>query len=510
MNLHEYQSKKILASYGVPVPEGLVAANPDEAEAAARALGGTLWVVKAQVHAGGRGKAGGVKARARSGRGCSDGGRDAGPAPGDAADRARRDCRSNKVYVEAGSQIERELYLSFTLNRERGRIAVVASAAGGMDIEQVAHDTPEKILSVTVHPAAGLQPWQCRQLGFGHRPQGGPGRAAPGHHARALPLVPGEGREPDRNQSADRHRAPARLMALDCKLDIEANALFRQPEMAALRDQDQEDPAERIASEHDLNYVSLDGDIACMVNGAGLAMATMDLIKLHGGAPANFLDVGGGATAERVTAAFELILSNPKVRAILVNIFGGIVRCDLIADGIINAVRDVGVRVPVVVRLEGTNAEAARAKLARAGRSRSRRPPTSRMRRARWWRPPRRPAGGAAHEHPGQQAHQGHLPGIHRPAGQLSLRADARLRHALVGGVTPGRGGERHLGLPVFDTVRDAVRETGATASVIYVPAPFAADGILEAADAGIELVVCITEGVPVNDMVRVKAALAG
>ena len=219
-------------------------------------------------------------------------------------------------------------------------------------------------------------------------------------------------------------------MALDCKLDIEANALFRQPDMAALRDQEQEDPTERIASEHDLNYVSLDGDIACMVNGAGLAMATMDLIKLQGGAPANFLDVGGGATAERVTAAFELILSNPKVRAILVNIFGGIVRCDLIADGIINAVRDVGVRVPVVVRLEGTNAEAARAKLsggtlaitAASDLTDAARKVVAAAKR-------RRPAE-RLHEHPGQQAHQGHLPGHHRPAGQLSHRAEHRLRHA--------------------------------------------------------------------------------
>ena len=361
MNLHEYQSKKILASYGVPVPEGLVAANPDEAEAAARALGGTLWVVKAQVHAGGRGKAGGVKVV-----------RDLDAvAPTAAAMLGQRlvtpqtgpqGLPVNKVYVEAGSQIERELYLSFTLNRERGRIAVVASAAGGMDIEQVAHDTPEKILSVTVHPAAGLQPWQCRQLGYGIGLKGDQVAQLQAIMLSLYRLY----LEKDASLIEINPlilSGAGRLMALDCKLDIEANALFRQPDMAALRDQDQEDPAERIASEHDLNYVSLDGDIACMVNGAGLAMATMDLIKLKGGAPANFLDVGGGATAERVTAAFELILSNPKVRAILVNIFGGIVRCDLIADGIINAVRDVGVRVPVVVRLEGTNAEAARAKL---------------------------------------------------------------------------------------------------------------------------------------------------
>ena len=362
MNLHEYQSKKILASYGVPVPEGHVAGTPDEAEAAARALGGSVWVVKAQVHAGGRGKAGGVKlardlAGVQSAAAAMLGQRLVTKQTGAAG------LPIDQVYVEAGSEIERELYLSFTLNRERGRIAVVASAAGGMDIEQVAHDTPEQILSVTVHPATGLQPFHCRQLAFGI---GLKGDAVAQFQSILLALYRLY-MEKDASLIEINPLIVTRagkLMALDCKLDIEANALFRHPEMAALRDLGQEDPTEHAASEHDLNYVSLDGDIACMVNGAGLAMATMDLIKLHGGTPANFLDVGGGATAERVTAAFRLILANPKVRAVLVNIFGGIVRCDLIADGIIAAVREVGVKVPVIVRLEGTNAEAARAKLA--------------------------------------------------------------------------------------------------------------------------------------------------
>ena len=263
---------------------------------------------------------------------------------------------------------------------------------------------------------------------------------------------------------------------------------------------------ERRASEHDLNYVSLDGDIACMVNGAGLAMATMDLIKLHGGQPANFLDVGGGATTERVTAAFELILSNPKVRAVLVNIFGGIVRCDLIADGVIKAVKKVGVKVPVVVRLEGTNAEAG-------------------ARHARAERPYDHPGRGsdrcgaqgrrAREEGPGMSIlvnrnTQVICQGFTGKQGTFHSEQALAYGTKLVGGVTPGRGGEKHLGLPVFDTVQDAVRATGATASMIYVPAAGAADSILEATDAGIELVVCITEGVPVNDMVRVKAVLAG
>ena len=365
MNLHEYQSKKILASYGVPVPEGRVAGSADEALAAARALGGKLWVVKAQVHAGGRGKAGGVKlardeAAVRAAAAGMLGQRLITKQTGAAG------LPIEQVYVESGSEIERELYLSLTLNRERGRIAVVASCAGGMDIEEVAEKTPEQILSVTVHPAAGLQPFQCKQLAFG---LGLKGKQIEQFQAIVLALY----RLYQERDASLIEINPlivtqsGGLVALDCKLDIEANALFRQKDMAALRDLGQEDPMERRASEHDLNYVSLDGDIACMVNGAGLAMATMDLIKLHGGRPANFLDVGGGATSERVTAAFELILSNSNVRAILVNIFGGIVRCDLIADGIVNAVKNVGVDVPVVVRLEGTNAAAARERLAQSG-----------------------------------------------------------------------------------------------------------------------------------------------
>jgi len=365
MNLHEYQAKDVFRSFGIPVPPGQVAASPDEAVAAARTLGGSVWVVKAQVHAGGRGKAGGVKVVRDA---------DAVHAAASAMLGQRLVTKQTgaeglpveRVYVETASEIAREVYVSLTLNRERGRIALIASAAGGMDIEEVAARTPEQILTVNVHPAAGLEPYQCRQLAFGLQLKGeqlGEFQSI----AQALYRLYVEKDASLVEVNPLIVTKAGHLVALDAKINLDANALFRQPALAALRDPHQEDPMERRASEHDLNYVSLEGDIACMVNGAGLAMATMDLIKLHGGQPANFLDVGGGATAERVTAAFQLILSNSRVRAILVNIFGGIVRCDLIAEGVIKAVKNVGTEVPVVVRLEGTNADKAREMLAGSG-----------------------------------------------------------------------------------------------------------------------------------------------
>jgi len=365
MNLHEYQSKQLFSAYGIPVPPGEVASSPEEAVAAARSLGGNVWVVKAPVHAGGRGKAGGVKLcksveEVRSAAVDMLGSRLVTKQTGTDG------LPINLVYVESGSRIARELYLSLLLNRDKGRVAFVASEAGGMDIEEVAAKQPEKILRADVHPAAGLQGYQCRELAFGLGLAGEQVRQFE-RIARGLyklyvdkdlslveinPLiVTGDGG----------------LAALDAKINVEANALYRQGEVAALRDESQEDPMELEASRHDLSYVSLDGNIACMVNGAGLAMATMDLIKLHGGSPANFLDVGGTATAERVAEAFRLILSNRKVRTILINIFGGIVRCDVIAEGIVKAVKDVGVSLPVIVRLEGTNAEIARRLLADSG-----------------------------------------------------------------------------------------------------------------------------------------------
>ena len=365
MNLHEYQSKQLFARYGIPIPEGRAASSPEEAVAAAEALGGSLWVVKAQVHAGGRGKAGGVKvakdldalrAAAEAMLGTTLVTHQTGP----------EGLPVHQVYVEAGSKIVREIYLSLVLNREAGRIAFVASAAGGMDIEEVAERTPEKLIHVNIHPTAGLQDFQCRQLAFGLGLTS-PQIAQFGKIAHALYKLYLERDAALVEINPLIVNGAGELVALDAKINIEDNALFRQKELAAMRDASQEDAMERQAAEHELNYVSLDGNIACMVNGAGLAMATMDLIQLHGGAPANFLDVGGGATKERVSEAFKLILSNSKVTAILINIFGGIVRCDMIAEGIIAAVKEVGVRIPVIVRLEGTNAPLAREILANSG-----------------------------------------------------------------------------------------------------------------------------------------------
>jgi len=365
MNLHEYQSKRLFANYGIPVPRGIPAETADAAVAAAKELGGELWVVKAQVHAGGRGKAGGVKLaksfdevreQAEGMLGIQLVTPQSGP----------EGLPVNVVYVEEGSSIDRELYLSMLVDREVSRVAFVASAAGGMNIEEVAAETPEKIFTVAIAPDAGLQDYQARQLAFGLGLDKKQMRQFGDLIKRLYRLY----------QECDASLVEINplittgdgdVLALDAKINIESNALFRQPKLVEMRDFSQEDEREREAAEHDLNYVSLDGNIACMVNGAGLAMATMDLIKLHGGEPANFLDVGGGATSERVKEAFKLVLSNKSVSAILVNIFGGIVRCDYIAEGIIAAVKEVGVEVPVIVRLEGTNVKKGRELLKESG-----------------------------------------------------------------------------------------------------------------------------------------------
>jgi len=355
MNIHEHQAKAVLREFGVPVPRGEAAFSVDDAVAAGEKLGGPVWVVKAQIHAGGRGKGGGVKVvksledlRAEATRmlGMTLVTHQTGP-----HGRVVR-----RLYVEEGAAIAKELYVSLLVDRETSRVAVVASTEGGMDIEEVAHSTPEKIITFSIDPATGPWPHHAALL------------------AKALQLE-GDQAKQLRTLLPALHKAftvkdmslleinplivtsDGRLLVLDAKVSFDDNALYRHPEVVALRDETEEDAKEIEAAKHELSYIALDGEIGCMVNGAGLAMATMDIIKLYGAAPANFLDVGGGASKEKVTAAFKIITADPNVKGILVNIFGGIMRCDIIAEGVVAAVREMGLKVPLVVRLEGTNVE---------------------------------------------------------------------------------------------------------------------------------------------------------
>ncbi len=365
MNLHEYQAKQLFAAYGIAVPRGRPASTGPAAAAAAQELGGARWVVKAQVHSGGRGKAGGVilvdsPAEAKAAAGRLLGARLVTHQSGGAG------LPVDTVLVEEVRGLARELYLSALVDRGSARVIFMASAAGGMDIEAVAAETPDQILTCQVDPAAGLQAYQARELAFALGLAGEQVAALSGIMTAMYQLL----LDKDLSQIEINPLVVTEdgsLLALDAKINVDDNALYAQPDIAALRDAAQEDPTETAAREHDLSYVTLDGAIGCMVNGAGLAMATLDVIKLHGGEPANFLDVGGGTTAAKVAEAFKLILSDAKVKAVLVNIFGGIVRCNLIAEGIIAAVKDVGVTIPVVVRLEGTNAEEGRQLLDASG-----------------------------------------------------------------------------------------------------------------------------------------------
>jgi len=365
MNLHEYQSKQLFAKQGIPVPEGMPATTVEGAREAAQALGGTRWVVKAQVHAGGRGKAGGVVLV------------DSLDAVATEAERllgsylvtkqtGEPGLPINTLLIEKTTEIARELYLSALVDRAEKKVLFMASSAGGMNIEEVAEQTPEQIHTIHIHPAAGLQGYQCRKLAFALGLESPQIRQFSAFMQGLYNLfVESDASLVEINPLVV--TGAGDLIALDAKINLDDNALYRQPELMAMRDISQEDEREAKAAEHDLNYISLDGNIGCMVNGAGLAMATMDLVQLKGGSPANFLDVGGGTTAERVAEAFKLILSDSKVEAVLVNIFGGIVRCDLIAEGIIQAVKEVDIKVPVVVRLEGTNATEGLEKLANSG-----------------------------------------------------------------------------------------------------------------------------------------------
>jgi len=365
MNLHEYQAKALFARYGIAVPEGRLATSAEQARAMAKEIGGEKFVVKAQVHAGGRGKAGGVKlvegfdavedaARKMIGTRLVTKQTDAKGLP------------VNSVWVEKPSAIARELYVSALVDRSLERIIFMASPEGGMDIEEVAEHHPEKIKSIAVHPAAGLQPYQCRELAFFMDLT----KEQAEQFTKTLLGIYKIIIECDASMVEINPMIVTKegnIFTLDAKLNFDENALYRQKPIAEQRDLSQEDERERVAQQFDLNYVSLEGNIGCMVNGAGLAMATMDIVKLHGGAPANFLDVGGGATTERVTNAFKLITSAPDVKAIFVNIFGGIVRCDLIAEGIIEATKQVGLKIPVVARLQGTNMEKGRELLEKSG-----------------------------------------------------------------------------------------------------------------------------------------------
>ena len=365
MNIHEYQAKQLLREFDVPVPRGEPALSVEEAEQAAKKLGGPVWVVKAQIHAGGRGKAGGVKVV----KSIDDVKKEAKRLLGSKLVTHQTGAAGkevNRLYIEEGAVIEREFYLSLLVDRESSRIAFVVSTEGGMNIEEVAAQTPEKIVTFDVDPVANICPYHVRKVAQALKL----GEAQPKQLSALLTNLHRAFVDKDmslleinpliQTKSGD-------LICLDAKVSFDDNALFRHPLIQRLRDETEEDPKEIEASKHDLNYIALDGTIGCMVNGAGLAMATMDIIKLYGEAPANFLDVGGGATKEKVAAAFKIITADPHVKGILVNIFGGIMRCDVIAEGVIAAVREVGLKVPLVVRLEGTNVELGRKLIAESG-----------------------------------------------------------------------------------------------------------------------------------------------
>ena len=365
MKIHEYQAKELLKQRGVAVPRGIAAFTVDEAVAAAEKLGGNLWVVKAQIHAGGRGKGGGVKL-ARSldeVRQISNeilGMQLITHQTGPEGQKVRR------LYIEEGADIDRELYLGVVLDRATSRVTFMASTEGGMDIEEVAETHPEKILKVAVSPLTGLAGFQARQLAFGLGLTGKSVRSAVKFMQGLYDLVV----ELDCSIAEINPLVVTKsgeVIALDAKINFDSNALYRQPALAELRDLEEEDPSEIEASKHGLSFIKLDGTVGCMVNGAGLAMATMDIIKMFGGNPANFLDVGGGATTEKVSAAFNIITNDPNVQAIFVNIFGGIMKCDVIAEGVIAAAKEVGLNVPLVVRLEGTNVELGKQLLADSG-----------------------------------------------------------------------------------------------------------------------------------------------
>src|SRR5947209_4442612 len=485
MKIHEYQAKGILKKYGVAVPRGEMATSREEAEAVAKnlfAAGAAGVVVKAQIHAGGRGKGGGVKIA----KSMNEAGEIAAKMLGMKLVTHQTGPEGRivrRLLIEETVAIEKELYLGILVDRAEAKPVFMASAAGGMEIEQVAAENPDAILKQHVDPGMGLEPFQARKIAFqlGLKPQ----QINP-----AVQFLTGLYRAFLDTDASLVEINPfiactdGRLFALDAKINFDDNALFRHKDIKELRDVTEEDHLEVEASKYGLNYIKLDGNVGCMVNGAGLAMATMDIIKYAGGMPANFLDVGGGASSEQVTHAFEILLSDKNVKAVLINIFGGILRVDTLATGVVEAARKTNIRLPVVLRLEGTNVDEGKKILMQSGLNFI---VTDTMKEA------ADKVVGAA---------RGVL-GVTGREGTFHAKASAAYGTQIVGGVTPGKGGTTHEGWPVFNTVREAADRTGANTSVIFVPPPFAADAIMEAADAELELIVCITEGIPTLDMVK-------